>query len=77
MMAGILIVLLSPGERGGKNCVEWDIMQMQCVMDIFTLCIHMYNIIDGIVGINFSIFCKRRVPILIIFRSITKYGIVW
>ena len=46
-------------------------------MDIFTLRTHMYNIIDGIVGIKFSVFCRWRVPILFIFRSISKYGIVW
>ena len=39
----------------GKNSVEQDIMQVQCLMDVFTLRIHMYNIIDGIVGIKFSI----------------------
>ena len=45
-------------------------------MDIFTLRMHMCNIIDVIVGIKFIVFCNRRVPVLIIFRSITKCGIV-
>ena len=51
-------------------------MQVLCMIDMFTLRIHMYNIIDRIVGIKFCIFCKRRVPISIILRSISKYGIV-
>ena len=36
--------------------VKRDIMQVQCVKDIFTLRIHMYINIDGIVGIRFSLF---------------------
>ena len=54
-----MIVLLSGG--GGKNSLEWicagggeqkqcrvDIMQVWICMVIFYLCIHKYNIIDGI-----------------------------
>ena len=52
----ILSVLLSAGEGKGKNSVERDIMQVQCVMDIFTLRIDMYNIINETVGIPFSLF---------------------
>ena len=37
-----------------ENSIKGDIMQVKCVMDIFTLFIHMYNIIDGIVGIKCS-----------------------
>ena len=36
----ILIVLLSAGEGKGESSVKRDIMQVQCVMDIFTLRIH-------------------------------------
>ena len=50
-------------------------MQVQCVMDILTLRTHMFNTISGIL-VNMYSFCKRRVPILIILRSIMKYGIV-
>ena len=42
-------------------------------MDIFPLRIHIYNIIDGIVGMKFSLLCKRKLSISIIFRSITWY----
>ena len=46
-------------------------------MDIFTLHIHMYNIVNGIVGIKFDIFiCERRVPIPMTFGSIAKYAIL-
>ena len=52
-------------------------MQVQYVMDIFTLRIHMYNTIGGVAVNKFWIlFNKRKVPILIILRSIVKYGIV-
>ena len=44
-------------------------------MDIFTLRIHRYNIIEG--EKETISFCKRMVPIPIILRSIAKYGIVW
>ena len=54
MEVGILIMLV----RGRGNSVELDITQVQCVMNVFTLRIHMYNIINGIVGIKLSIFCR-------------------
>ena len=51
-------------------------MQVQCVVDILTLRIHMHNTTGGMAVKGFACFCKRRVPISIILRSIMKYGIV-
>ena len=52
-------------------------MQVQCAMDIFDLRIHMYNTTGGVALNKFCRFlCKRRIQILIILRSIKKYGIV-
>ena len=52
-------------------------MQVHCVMDILNSRIHMYNTTGGVALNKFCRFlCKRRVPILIILRSIMKYGIV-
>ena len=46
-------------------------------MNISILCIHMYNIIDGIVVIKFSFFVKEGYKFqLFLLRSIVKYGIV-
>ena len=38
-------MLLSAGEGEEENSLERDIMQVQCVIDIFTFCIQMYIII--------------------------------
>ena len=35
-------------------------MQVECVMAILTLCIHMYNSIDEIVGIKFHIVLQKK-----------------
>ena len=69
MKIGSIVVLMSADDKEGRNGVERDIMQLWCMMDIFTLLIHMYNITNWIVGIKLVICGKRRV-------QISKYGIV-
>ena len=54
------IMLLSASEGEGRNSDEQDIMQVWCMVNIFTLRIHKYNIINGIVGIRFSTFCVKE-----------------
>ena len=43
-------------------------MQVQCVMGIITLRIHIYTTTSGVAVNKFFCCCKRRVPILIILR---------
>ena len=65
----ILIVPCSDGDGEGVKSIEQDINEVYWVMDNFTLHIHMYNIVNGIVGIKFSIvFVKEGYP----FQSILE-----
>ena len=49
-------------------------MQVQWEMDVFTLRIHMYNIIDGIVGTKFGIFLQMKGTN---FNPFSKHQEVW